>query len=145
MGQILKSITPKIALKYALFQLPELLLFAVVLIIAGRWITIPSWFFWGFFVFLAVKDVAVFPFVWRAYDSRDAKRLRQLIGKKGVVVQPLQPRGVVQVNGELWKAEVSADGIQMDKNDHIRVEDIKGFCLIVSRADSQRESGRVNL
>jgi len=138
MGQAIKCITPRIALKYALFQLPELLLFAAVLIVAGRWMTIPAWFFWGFLIFLILKDIAVFPFIWRAYDSRDARRMHQLIGKKGVVVEPVHPQGVVRVNGELWKAEASIVGTRMDRDERIRVEDIKGLCLIVNRVDLQK-------
>lgn len=130
-----KGFTLMIAFKYVLFQLPELLLFVAALIVAGRWMTIPSWFFWGFLVFLVVKDIAVFPFVWRAYDSRDAKRLHQLIGKKGVVVEPLHPQGIVRVNGELWKAEVSGKASGIDRDESIRVEDVKGFFLIVDKTD----------
>lgn len=130
-----KRFTLQIVVKYTLFQLPELALFVTALIVAGHWMTIPDWFFWGFMIFLIVKDIAIFPFVWRAYDSRDAKRLHQLIGKKGVVVEPLHPQGVVRVNGELWKAEVSGKASGINKDESIRVEDVKGFYLMVDKTD----------
>jgi membrane protein implicated in regulation of membrane protease activity len=133
MERVGKSYKLQIMIKYALFQLPELLLFLTVLIVAGRWIHIPAWFFWGFIVFLVAKDTIIFPFVWRAYDSRDAKRMNQLIGKKGTVVEPLNPNGVVRVNGELWKAEGSSKGNPIDKDEVITVEEIKGFFLIVRK------------
>jgi len=135
-GPVIKRITIRIILKYTLFQMPEVLLFAAALTVAGRWMTIPPWFFWGFLFFLLVKNIAIFPFVWRAYDSRDAKRLHQLIGKKGVVVEPLHPQGVVRVNGELWKAEVSDKTVQVNQDEPIRVEDVRGFCLIVAKNGS---------
>lgn len=130
-----KRFTLRIVVKYTLFQLPELLLLVMALVVAGRWMTIPASFFWGFMIFLIVKDIAVFPFVWRAYDNRDAKRLHQLIGKKGVVVEPLHPQGVVRVNGELWKAEVYGKASGIDKEESIRVEDVKGLCLMVEKTD----------
>jgi membrane protein implicated in regulation of membrane protease activity len=130
-----KSFTLRIVIKYALFQLPELLLFITALIVARRWFSIPPWFFWGFIVFLIAKDAVIFPFVWRAYDNRDAKRIHQLIGQKGMVVEPLKPYGVVRVNGELWKAEMSGKGLLIDRGEYIRVEDVKGYCLLVGKAD----------
>ena len=130
-----KSFTLRIAIKYALFQLPELLLFVAAFLVAGRFFAIPPWFFWSFIVFLMAKDVVIFPFVWRAYDSRDAQRMHQLIGQKGVVVEPLKPHGVVRVNGELWKAEAFGKGTWIDRDESIRVEDVKGLCLLVGKTD----------
>ena len=135
MERVGKSFTLRIVMKYALLQLPELLFFITVLIVARRWFSIPPWFFWGFIVFLIVKDAIIFPFVWRAYDNRDAKRVHQLIGKKGMVVEPLKPYGVVRVNGELWKAEVSGKGPPVDRGEYIRVEDVKGYRLLVEKTD----------
>ena len=133
---MIKRITIRIILKYTLYQLPEVLLFAAALTVAGRWMTIPPWFFWGVLFFLIIKNIALFPFVWRAYDSRDAKRLYHLIGKKGVVVEPLRPQGVVRVNGELWKAKISDRRVQVNQNEPIRVEDVRGLCLIVAKNGS---------
>lgn len=137
MGRDRKNFTLRIAIKYALFQLPELLLFVTALIVAGHWLFIPTWFFWGFIVFLVTKDAVIFPFVWRAYDSRDAQRMYQLIGQKGVVVEPLNPHGVVRVNGELWKAVASGKGSLVDKDECIVVENVKGFSLIVGKTNSR--------
>jgi len=133
---VIKRITIRIMLKYTLFQLPEVLFFAAALTVAGRWMTIPTWFFWGVLFFLIIKNIAIFPFVWRAYDSRDAKRLYHMIGKKGVVIEPLRPQGVVRVNGELWKAEISDKTVQVYQDEPIRVDDVRGFCLIVTKNGS---------
>jgi hypothetical protein len=64
-----KNFTLRVAIKYVLFQLPELLLFITALIVARRRFSIPPWFFWGFIVFLVAKDVVIFPFVRRAYET----------------------------------------------------------------------------
>jgi len=128
--------TLQVIVKYALFQVPEFLLFIVAMIIAGRWINIPAWFFWSFIVLLIAKDVLLFPFVRRAYDSWDATKACSLIGKKGTVIKPLKPTGYVQVSGELWKAKVSGSGKTIEKGEVIRVEEVKGFCLIVDRSNA---------
>jgi len=125
----------RVAFKYALFQIPELLLFAVALTIAGRWINIPDWFFWSVMVLLMVKNGMLFPLVRRAYDSRDVLSAESLIGTKGTVIESLNPIGYVRANGELWKAKVSGQGQTIAKGEWVRVEDVKGFCLIVGRID----------
>jgi len=126
----------RVAFKYALFQIPELLLFAVALTIAGRWINIPDWFFWSVMVLLMVKNGMLFPLVRRAYDNRDVSSAESLIGTKGTVIEFLNPTGYVRVSGELWKAKVSGQGQTIAKGEWIRVEGVKGFCLIVGRIDS---------
>ena len=128
--------TLRIIVKYTLFQVPEFLFFLVMLIIAGHWINIPPWFWGGFIVLLIVKDMMLFPLVWRAYDNRKSGQTYPLIGKKGTVVESLNPTGYVQVNGELWKAKASGQGQTMEKGEYIHVEEVKGFCLIVGKTDS---------
>lgn len=130
-----RKITTAVILRYALFQLPEFVLFVAALLLAGHWITISQGFFWGFLAFLILKDAVVFPFVWHAYDTRDVKRINHLIGKRGEVVEPLQPQGVVRVNGELWKAEAVVKGTVLDRGTSVRIEKVKGFCLIVAEGD----------
>jgi membrane-bound ClpP family serine protease len=85
--------------------------------------------------------MVIFPFVWRAYDSRDAQWVHQLIGQKGMVIESLHPHGVVRVNGELWKAELSGKGAPVDKDEYIRVEDVKGYGLLVGKTNP-REAGK---
>jgi membrane-bound ClpP family serine protease len=58
-----------------------------------------------------------------------------LIGQKGMVVEPLDPYGVARVNGELWKAEVSGKGTWIDRDEYIRVEAVKGYYLLVGKAN----------
>ena len=130
-----KKIPSAIIVRYILFQIPEFVLFVAALLLANRWMVIPSWFFWGFIVFLILKDVVIFPFVWHAYDNRDAKRTRQLIGRKGTVVAPLKPTGCVQVNGELWQAEPLEKDTSIGREEVIIVKDVRRLCLIVDRID----------
>lgn len=127
--------TLRIASKYALFQVPELLLFIAIWIIAGNWINVPPWLFWGSIALLIMKDVILFPFVWRAYDGRKATGTHALIGKRGTVIEPLNPAGYVRVNGEIWKAEIVGQGRVIEKGEFIRVEEVEGFHLIVDRID----------
>ncbi|MBN1546662.1 MAG: hypothetical protein JW902_08395 [Syntrophaceae bacterium] len=130
-----KKITSAIIVRYILFQIPEFVLFVTALLLADRWMVIPSWFFWGFIVFLILKDAVIFPFIWHVYDNQDTKRTRQLIGRKGTVVVSLKPTGFVRVNGELWKAEALEKDSSIGQEEAIIVKDVRRLCLIVDRID----------
>jgi membrane protein implicated in regulation of membrane protease activity len=46
----------------------------------------------------------------RALDRKPVDDMNSIIGKRGVVIEELNPKGLVKVNGELWGAE-SAENI----------------------------------
>ena len=44
----------------------------------------PGWFVWGLAGLWVVKDIALFPFVWSAYDKGSAEATRSMIGARGL-------------------------------------------------------------
>ncbi|MFC1558935.1 NfeD family protein, partial [candidate division KSB1 bacterium] len=99
-----KNIPGRVYVKYTLVNLPGIALLIVILILAGKWISIPAWLSWTVIGLSIAKDVILFPFVWSAYDSEDPGRMRSLIGQRGIALEPLAPEGYIRVQGELWKA-----------------------------------------
>lgn len=69
----------RILMRYALVQLPALVLLVLILILVRRWVDLPNWFEWGFIAVWVVKDVALFPFVWPSYERGQAiqRQIRQ--------------------------------------------------------------------
>jgi len=92
--------------RYALFQIPDIVLLVLVLIVFGHWFDLPAWFTWGLIVFWVVKDIILFPFVWRGYDSMASEGVHSVIDMRGVAEEQLAPTGYIRVHDELWKAEV---------------------------------------
>jgi membrane-bound ClpP family serine protease len=43
----------------------------------------------------------------RALDRKPVDDMNSIIGRKGVVIEELNPKGLVKINGELWGAESS--------------------------------------
>lgn len=121
----------RVLVKYALLQIPDLALLISVLIIIQRWIDLPSWLIWGLILLWVAKDVILFPFLWRAYDSNRSGEKRLMIGKQGIVEEQLSPSGYVRIHGELWQAEVKGKRTSIDKGEIIRVKDINGLKLLV--------------
>ena len=82
------------------------------------------------------KDIAIFPKVWKAYDSNNPTPMEQLIGMDGIVMDNLNPVGYVKVKGELWKAETRDPRFPVKKGDKIKVSDVKGMTLIVETSNN---------
>lgn len=78
-----------------------------------------------FAVFSAVSVYGVRPFVYKYLHREDAGRASNadaLIGREGVVVEPITPQGAgyVRIDGDEWKA-VIAGSEPLDKGARVRV------------------------
>jgi len=119
----------QVVMRYALFQIPGLVLLILILILVRRWVDFPPWFFWGSVFIWIVKDAVLFPFVWRAYDWSRSKDVHSLVGTEGIVEERLAPLGYIRVHGELWHAEAMKGAV--DKGQDVRIIDIRGLTLLV--------------
>ncbi len=130
-GQKRKSWTLRILAKYLLIQAPSWVLWALVLILVRHWIPFPRWVIPAFVAVWAAKDIIMFRFVWRAYDSEIGRRGHPRPGAQGVVVKELSPEGYVQIDGELWRAQLARKNRSAAEGQTVWVRDVKGLTLIV--------------
>jgi len=121
----------QVVLRYALFQIPGLVLLILILIMVRRWVDFPLWFFWGSVLIWIVKDVVLFPFVWRAYDWSRSRDVHSLVGTEGIVEERLAPSGYIRVHGELWQAEMIREGPPIEKGEGVWIQGIRGLVLLV--------------
>ena len=119
--------------RYTLFQIPALALLLIILIVIQQWIAMPAWLVWGLVIIWIIKDVALFPVTWRAYDWDDARKANSMVGRQGVVQEQLSPEGSVRVRGELWRARITEEGSPIDKGEAVRVREICGLTLVVEK------------
>lgn len=117
-------------LTYSLLQLPELALVVVVLVFLQHWVVLPRWLFWGIIAVCMAKDVIMFPFVWRSYDSTQATA-DTLIGEVGVARERLAPTGYIRVRGVLWRAKVAGGGPPVEPGKTVKVKERHRLTLIV--------------
>ena len=130
-GQKRKSWTPRILVKYLLIQLPSWVLWALALILVRHWIPFPRWVIPALVAVWVVKDIVMFRFVWRAYDSEIGQRGHPRPGAQGVVVKELSPEGYAQIDGELWRAELAGEKRSAAEGQTVWVRDVQGLTLIV--------------
>jgi membrane protein implicated in regulation of membrane protease activity len=132
--------TRKILLRYALLQLPSQALVVLALVVVQSWVDLPPWFFWTCIACWVLKDVILFPFVWRAYDWDRTANAHSMVGLRGTAVDQLAPAGYVRVRGELWRAEAVGSGPPIQAGDAVSVRGSRGLTLLVEaeRGDAGR-------
>jgi len=121
----------RVVIKYTLLQLPALVFLALILYLIRLWVQMPAWLIWGMVGLWVVKDVILFPFVWRSYDQDRLGDANSMVGLHGVAKDRLAPSGYVEVHGEMWQAEVMEGAPPVQSRESIRVRGIRGLTLIV--------------
>ncbi|MBU4274140.1 MAG: NfeD family protein [Planctomycetes bacterium] len=112
-----------------------MVLLVLALALVRRWVDIPAWFVWGLVGLWVVKDLILFPFVWRAYDTDRAGAANCMVGARGIAKDRLAPSGYIRVRGELWRAEVMGDGPPIDRGQRVQVRGVCGLKLLVQPDD----------
>jgi len=119
--------------KYLAVQIPGWLAWAVVLGAFWEWRIIPAWVVGVLLGLYVVKDVVMFPFVRRAYETNTQHGPAQLVGAVGTACDRLNPTGYVRVRGELWRAE-STDAEPIEVGASVRIIGASGYTLRVTGA-----------
>ena len=114
-----------------LFQVPGVVLLYLLLILARRVVAFPTWFIWSLVAFWVIKDLILFPAVWRAYDRERRDDASSMIGSRGIAEDRLNPSGYIRVHGELWKAEVMGGSPSIGEGEQVTVREIRGLTLLV--------------
>jgi membrane protein implicated in regulation of membrane protease activity len=142
-----KAWSSRIVVRYALLQIPALVLLLLMLALVQRWVSLPAWFIWGLIAFWIAKDVILFTFTWRAYDRSHKGYANWMIGLRGIAENRLAPSGYVHVHGELWQAELVEKSMPIEKGESVRIYGNRGLTLLVHRdnkeSDGESKGGQV--
>jgi len=125
--------TAKIVVRYFLIQVVSFIVFVLVLFLIHHWVVYPFWVDAVLVIAWVVKDVALFPLTWKAYDWEHTIPNTGLVGFIGDTRERLDPEGYIMVRGELWKARSMRDGDVIEKGTSVIVRDVAGLTLLVER------------
>ena len=121
-----------VVLRYALLQVPGTLFMVLVILLIDRWLmAISPWIALIVVLLVILKDIFLFPFIWRAYDWNRTVDHAPMIGRRGIVVNRLDPCGYVRIRGELWKAETEDGAQTIEKGRAVTVLRARGLQLYV--------------
>jgi membrane-bound ClpP family serine protease len=70
-------------------------------------------------------------------DNEQRRRLRQLIGRVGIVKSKMLPSGAVQVDGEMIDAV--SEGMPLEPGQRVRIIEVRGTQVVVRAVDANSE------
>ena len=139
-----KEIPARVYIRYGLLAIPGTVVLILVLIIAQHWVPIPFWLRITLILLWIAKEVILFPFIWRAYDHNRSEVSSSMIGKRGLTREKLAPVGYIQVQGELWQAEIMPGEPSIEKDKWVRIKNIEGLKLFVVPEETEDGIAEIN-
>ena len=118
--------------RYLLLQVPGWALAAVILYALNRWVHLPLWIAALLMLADIVKDLVLYPYLRKAYETDEKTGVERLLGHEAVVHQRLDREGYVRIRGELWKARSIASGDPPEPGMTVRVVGSEGLILQVA-------------
>ena len=116
--------------RYILFQIPELVLTIVILFIIKYFYDFPSWIIGLVVVFSIIKDIILYRYTWTSYVVYGKADHAGVKGKQCTAQEDFDKRGLVKLNGELWKVQVNSP---VKKGENLIITDVKGLLLIAEK------------
>jgi membrane protein implicated in regulation of membrane protease activity len=129
-----KGSTWRTARRYALFQIPSILLLSASLFLLHRWVGLSHSIAWTILGLWIAKDIALFPFLRCSFDTDRAGKMNSMVGEKGTVSDRLAPSGRILVRGELWQAELLDHTLSAEPGQRVSVLEVRGLTLIVEHS-----------
>jgi membrane protein implicated in regulation of membrane protease activity len=134
----------RVALRYAAFQVPELLFVLGLALAAWEWLGAPGWLAWGAPLAWAMKDALLFPFVWRSYEPDDVATAG-VVGQLALAEETLDPGGWARLGPELWRVELAHGAAAVPRGAKLRVVGVRGLVLRVEPAEGAAHLGAAGL
>lgn len=116
--------------RYILFQIPELTLTIIILYTIKYFFDYPSWIIWLVVILSIAKDMIMYKFTWKSYVVHKKEDYAKVKGKHCTAKEDITKKGLVILNGELWKVEVSNP---VKKGDSLIITDVKGLLLVAEK------------
>ena len=133
----LKEIPSRVYIRYGLLAIPGTAMLILVLAVVQNWLPIPFWLWVILLILWIAKEVILFPFTWRAYDHNGSEVSSLMIGERGYTRERLAPTGYIQVQSELWKAEIMPGESSIEKDKWVRIMKREGLRLFVAPEETE--------
>ncbi|AFL95698.1 hypothetical protein CL1_1499 [Thermococcus cleftensis] len=102
------------------------------LVLPQAGVEIPLWISAPLMVVLLVKDFLIAPYVLGGgLEKKPSTGPEALVGRKALVVEELDPKGIVKLDGELWRAEC-VNG-KARTGEKVVVVEVRGTKVLVER------------
>lgn len=119
-------------IKYLIYQVPGWILVALILFALRYWLELSPRIAIVVFLLWVIKDFALYPLLRKAFEPAGETPVDKMIGLQGVARERIDPRGYIQVRGELWRAEIRSGEDPIPAGCPVRIVDVNGMVLIVT-------------
>ncbi len=123
----------KVIVRYSLFQIPSLLIVMLLVFIVHHWYRLDNLIIMIVILLWVLKDILIFPFVWKAYCHKDRDKSKTILNEIGTAIETINPKGYVKIRGEIWQAESDNIGIPILQGEPVEVVEINGLKLKVRK------------
>jgi membrane-bound ClpP family serine protease len=131
----MKKAVIRLRLKIMATLAEEIAIVLVVLLVLPRFgVRIPLPGLIGMMAGLAVWAVITYRLAGRALEKKPMAGLSTMVGSRGKVVSPLDPKGLIKIGDELWEAKTG--GQRIDIGEEVMVVEQDGLKLVVRRSTS---------
>lgn len=131
-----RATTRRVLLRYAAFQLPELLVFGTVVYAAHRWLGLSATLAWSFVAFWLAKEVVLFRVTRHAYEPDDGASDPLPKGAAAIARDGLSGEiGYVLIGPERWRARRAEGCPVIPPGERVRVVAVEGLTVVVDRDD----------
>ena len=121
----------KILLRYFLLQLPGIFFIAALIILLYLIKAVSFKVIWIVLAVWIIKDIVLYPLIWKSYDLSPNPGKSSMIGLRGVALEAINPSGYVLVKGESWRARLKNKKSVIRKDEPVYVSDVQGLTLVV--------------
>lgn len=129
----INRINRKVIIRYSLFQIPSLLIVMLLVFSVNHWYRLDNVIIMIIILLWILKDILIFPFVWKAYCHKDRDKSKTILNEIGTAIDTINPKGYVKIRGEIWQAELDDIGIPICQGESIEVVEINGLKLKVRK------------
>ncbi len=119
--------------RYAIFQVPEVVLGGLVLAVLVDFRVISHSLGWILFAVWVLKEAALYPFIARAFEPSNGSPTDALLGVACVVTARVTPEtaGKVRIGPEFWNARLEPGSRAAEIGTEVCVEAVDGLTLRV--------------
>ncbi|NJF25528.1 NfeD family protein [Thermococcus sp. Bubb.Bath] len=121
--------------KFLLLSVDEIIVgLFLVWVLPGFGVEVPLWAVASVIGVLIFKDILVAPFILRGgLSARPRAGSESLVGRIALVVEDLDPEGLVKVDGELWSAECIKGSAR--RGEVVKIVGVSGSKVLVERPE----------
>lgn len=117
---------------YLLFSLDDIAICTAIIVLGSLFFSLPWWAGLLLTLLTLLKLLIFYPHARKAYLKKPHTGSQALIGKRGEVIEDLNPKGKIKIQGSLWIAR--SVGGNLKRGQIVEIVRTKNLTMLVKKA-----------